>query len=82
MQDLGVVLDSFLRSLFGPVYVLHLLVQHVHEDLLHFLDRLHHLPDALQEALLHGKSIEHVFLKMSGITKGEILPNKRRDLLT
>ena len=55
MQDSGSLPASFLRPLLGPLHVLHLVVQHVHEDLLHFLNGLHHLSDALQKALLHGK---------------------------
>ncbi len=61
MQDLGVVLYSLLRALLGPLYVFYQLVQHVYEDLLHFLNCLYHISDALQEAILHGK--------YSGITK-------------
>jgi len=47
MQDLGVVLDSLLRALLGPLYVFYQLVQHVHEDLLHFLNCVYYISDAL-----------------------------------
>lgn len=47
MQDSGNVSDRLLCALPGPVHVLHQSVQHLHEDLLHRLHRLHNLPDAI-----------------------------------
>ena len=55
MQDTRTVPDCFLRQISRSLHVLHKFVQHVHENFLHFVDSLHHLPDALQKALLHCK---------------------------
>lgn len=75
MQNSGVVLDRFLCSLSGPFHVLHLLVQHLHEDLLHLLDCIHNLFDALQETLLHCKSLEKT---LHGITNLDLRCHWRR----
>jgi hypothetical protein len=56
VQDSGNVSDRLLCAVLGPVHVLYQSVQHLHEDLLYRLHRLHNLPDAIQEALLFGKS--------------------------
>ena len=53
LQDPRTILARVLHPLCGPLHVLHLPLQHLHEDLLHLLNSPHHLPDALQEALLH-----------------------------
>ena len=47
VQDSGNVFDRLLCALLGPVHVLHQSLQHIHEDFLHRLYRLHHLPDAI-----------------------------------
>ena len=56
MQDSGNVSDRLLCAVLGLVHVLHQSVQHLHEDLLHRFHCFHYLPDAIQEALLFGKS--------------------------
>ena len=54
MQDARSVLAGVLRALRGPFHVFREHVQHLHEDILHYLDGDHHLPDAIQAALLHN----------------------------
>ena len=47
VQDSGNVFDRILCALLGPVHVLHQSLQHLHEDFLHRLHRLHNLPDEI-----------------------------------
>ena len=54
MQDSGNVLARILHEVLGFVHVLHFIVQHSDEDLLHFFDSFRYLLDALQETLLHS----------------------------
>ena len=44
LQDPGTLLDSLLHEVSRPVHVLHLPLQHAHEDLLHRLHRPHNIP--------------------------------------
>ncbi len=56
MQNSRTILVGLLCPLPGPLHVLHFLVQHFHEDLLHRLNSLYHLFNEIQEALLHSKN--------------------------
>lgn len=47
VQDSGNVFDRILCAVLGPIHVLHQSLQHLHEDILHRLHRLHNLPDAI-----------------------------------
>lgn len=55
VQDSGSLPASLLREVLGPLYVLHIVVQYLHEDLLHLVDRIYNLPHEIQKTLLHGK---------------------------
>jgi hypothetical protein len=56
IEDIGIVFTRILHEVFGPLHVLHIAIQHSHEDILHFLDRIRYLLNEIQEALLLGKS--------------------------
>ena len=53
MQDSGNLYARFLHAVCRSLHVLHLRVQHTHEDLLHFSNRTYYLLDAIQKAILH-----------------------------
>ena len=59
MQDLRNVLARVLSPLPRFVYVLHFSVQHNDENLLYRIHCIHHLLDAIQEALLYSKWEKH-----------------------
>jgi hypothetical protein len=54
IQNPGDLPGRVSHTLLGPLFVLHIPVQHHHEGPLHLLNALHYLLDALQKTLLSG----------------------------
>ena len=57
MQDPGNLPACVLLEIYGPVHVLHFIVQHFDEDILYLLYCIHHFPDEIQETFLYRKYI-------------------------